>query len=395
MRHRAGEAGREIAQDRNKVPMGVTLMQEDRLFHGHRKLELRDEDFALRGAWRQVAEIIQPAFPHRDDAALREQCSQFGRLRRLEADSQVRVDAGGAPQHARVPCGELQRLARTDNIRAGDNLTTDTGGSRALHDIRQVGGKACMGEIRADVNQVQGQVASRVYGIVRGNIVRPRVGRESMIRKAMVLALLAMPLTAMAQAGGDLQAQIVYAYQTEDLNALSDLEDGLRAKLAAGEADAALHYHLAHAAYRYATLAPREKGGAAGHAAGLCVDELKEILRRDERNVEALVLQSERLKKALHLAPRNPRALLIAALAGPGPERPLSQLWAAAELFGQASSTAADVPGWGDADAYLALGRELQRRGDVLGARNWIERALIASPDYRAAQRARLELSGH
>jgi tetratricopeptide (TPR) repeat protein len=238
-----------------------------------------------------------------------------------------------------------------------------------------------------------------------------------MIRKAMVLALLAMPLTAMAQAGGDLQAQIVYAYQTEDLNALSNLEDGLRAKIAAGEGDAALHYHLAHAAYRYATLAPREKGGAAGHAAGLCVDELKEILRRDERNVEALVLQSacyaqlaqtsaieavllrtlasERLKKALHLAPRNPRAQLLAALAGPGPERPVAQLRAAAELFGQASSTAADVPGWGDADAYLALGQELQRRGDMLGARNWIERALIASPDYRAAQRARLELSGH
>jgi hypothetical protein len=64
-------------------------------------------------------------------------------------------------------------------------------------------------------------------------------------------------------------------------------------------------------------------------------------------------------------------------------------------LFGQASATAADAPGWGDADAYLALGKELQRRGDTLGARNWIERALIASPDYKAAQRARLELTGH
>jgi hypothetical protein len=26
-------------------------------------------------------------------------------------------------------------------------------------------------------------------------------------------------------------------------------------------------------------------------------------------------------------------------------------------------------------------------RGDVLGARNWIEKALIAAPDYKMAQR--------
>ena len=46
-----------------------------------------------------------------------------------------------------------------------------------------------------------------------------------------------------------------------------------------------------------------------------------------------------------------------------------------------------DSPGWGHAEAYLALGRELQARGDRLGARNWIEKALIAAPDDKAAQR--------
>jgi hypothetical protein len=237
-----------------------------------------------------------------------------------------------------------------------------------------------------------------------------------MLRNAMLLVLLLMtPLLSLAQAGGDQQAQIVYAYQTEDLNTLSDLEAAMRAKLAAGEGDGALHYHVAHAAYRHSELASREKGSVAGHEAGLCVDELKEILRHDAQNVEALVLQSacyaqeaqsstletvllrrlssERLKQALHLAPRNPRALLIAATGGP--DRSLAQLKAAADAFGQASATATDVPGWGDAEAYLALGQEMQRHGDTLGARNWIERALLASPDYKAAQRARLELVGH
>jgi hypothetical protein len=234
---------------------------------------------------------------------------------------------------------------------------------------------------------------------------------------AVMLLCLAMPLLAAAQAGGDLQAQIVYAYQTEDVNALANIEAGLRAKLSAGEGDAALFYHLAHAGYRHALLAAGQKGGAASHAAGLCIDELKKILRRDQHNVEALILESacygqqalaspieavllrrlaaDRLNEALHLAPRNPRALLIAAQSVSDPEQSLAQLRLAAEAFGQSSATAPDAPGWGDAEAYLALGREMQRRGDALGARNWIERALIASPDYKAAQRAQLELVGH
>lgn len=237
-----------------------------------------------------------------------------------------------------------------------------------------------------------------------------------MLREAIMLMLLGMPLGALAQAGGDLQAQIIYAYQTEDLNALLDIEAGLRTRVAAGEGGAALHYHLAHAAYRHALLTAREQG-LGGHAAGNCVDELKEILRQDAHNVEALVLQSacyarealgatleapllrrlslHRLKEALRLAPGNPRVLYFAALAAPGADHPLAQLKTAADAFGQASATATDVPGWGDAEAYLALGEEMQRGGDALGARNWIERSLIASPDYKAAQRARLELVGH
>jgi hypothetical protein len=43
----------------------------------------------------------------------------------------------------------------------------------------------------------------------------------------------------------------------------------------------------------------------------------------------------------------------------------------------------------------LALGRELQARGDQLGARNWIEKSLIAAPDYKAAQRQLALLTHH
>lgn len=42
------------------------------------------------------------------------------------------------------------------------------------------------------------------------------------------LLLCALALPVLAQRGGDLQARIVYAYQTEDLTALRDLRQTLR-----------------------------------------------------------------------------------------------------------------------------------------------------------------------
>jgi tetratricopeptide (TPR) repeat protein len=240
---------------------------------------------------------------------------------------------------------------------------------------------------------------------------------------AMLLLALAIP--AAAQQGGDLQAQIVYASQSEDQNALADLTASLNAKLEGNDGDASLRYHLAHAEYRYALLAAQRNPRESERAASGCVDQMKAVLKQNQHNVEALVLQSEcyrnladfrpieavllrrlgaqRLDEALRLAPRNPRALLFTALRGLAPStsdaasrgRALAQLRLAAELFGQTSATLVDEPGWGDTEAYLALGQELLGQGDLLGARNWIERALIASPDYKAAQRARAALAAH
>jgi hypothetical protein len=68
-------------------------------------------------------------------------------------------------------------------------------------------------------------------------------------------------------------------------------------------------------------------------------------------------------------------------------QRAFAQLQLAAQLFDQSSATRIDVPGWGHAEAYLALGMQLQARGDLLGARNWIEKSLIVAPDFKAAQR--------
>ena len=234
------------------------------------------------------------------------------------------------------------------------------------------------------------------------------------------LALLSVGLAwqaAGAQQGGDLQAQILYAYHAEDTNQLASLIQTLSTQVQAGAADNALRYHLAHAEYRFGLLDDESQGQNAESAFTQCVDQLKAVLSRDSHSVEALALQSacysnlaryknleavllnsraaDRLNTAYKLAPRNPRVVFLMAmdeLAHPTlksakHDHVYLELQLAAQLFEQSSATSIEVPGWGDAEAFLEMGRQLQARGDILGARNWIEKSLIAAPDFKAAQK--------
>jgi hypothetical protein len=234
------------------------------------------------------------------------------------------------------------------------------------------------------------------------------------LRNLIVSALLLVASASSAQQGGDLQAQILYAYQTEDTNSLTNLIQDLTTQV---KEDPSPRYHLAHAQYRRGLLAGDGNAREAEASFADCIDQLKPVLSQDVKSVEALVLQSacyaglanhrmiesvllrsrsdERLKAALNLAPHNPRAVFLSSMDGLRQAKPgtalrqhaFAQLQLAVQLFDASSATSIDTPGWGHAEAYLALGRELQSRGDQLGARNWIEKSLIAAPDYKAAQR--------
>jgi hypothetical protein len=236
-------------------------------------------------------------------------------------------------------------------------------------------------------------------------------------RRVAGWALLIMTGTAAAQEGGDLQAQILYAYHTEDANGLTSLAEHLAAQVASNPDDRSLRYHLAHADYRRGLLAAAAAPRDAEHALADCVDQLKAVLAQDVKSAEAMILQAaclesladlrkvegvllraradDRIKAALALEPRNPRGLFVASSRDlertkPGTaehRRAAAELELAAQAFDASSSTSPDAPGWGHADTYLALGAELEARGDRVGARNWIEKALIAAPDYKAAQR--------
>jgi tetratricopeptide (TPR) repeat protein len=237
------------------------------------------------------------------------------------------------------------------------------------------------------------------------------------IRNILLTAMLLTALRVMAQEGGDTQAQIDYAYQTEDGNRLANLIQNLTTRVKDNSADISLRYHLAHAQYRFGQLSGERHAHAAEAAFSDCIDELKPAIDKDVKSAESMVLQSacysgladlksleavllrsraaDRLNAALKLQPRNPRAILLSAMqdlrhaktGSPEGQRGFAELRSAAELFEQSSGTSDDAPGWGHAEAYLALGRELQIRGDHLGARNWIEKALIAAPDFKTAQR--------
>lgn len=242
-------------------------------------------------------------------------------------------------------------------------------------------------------------------------------------RFILLTAMLSAALPAGAQEGGDTQAQIDYAYQTEDSNTLANLIQNLGNQSHDDSGNLALRYHLAHAQYRMGELSREHRARNAEAAFSDCIDELKPAIEKDVKSAEAMTLQSacysgladlksleavllrsrasERLKAALALEPRNPRAVLLSAVQdlrrakreSPDYKAAFARLQSAAQLFEQSSGTSLDAPGWGHAEAYLALGHELQIRGDHLGARNWIEKALIAAPDYKSAQRQLAQLS--
>lgn len=228
-----------------------------------------------------------------------------------------------------------------------------------------------------------------------------------------------------AQEGGDLQAQILYAFHAEDTNQLANLVQTLTTQVKSGGADSALRYHLAHALYRMGLLAEQGHARNAEPAFDGCIEQLKQVLEQDVKSAEALALESacyanlakyrrlegallrsraaDRLREAYAIAPRNPRVLYLMAMEGLARSKPgsaenqqaFAQLQLAAQLFEQSSATRIDVPGWGHAEAYLALGMQLQSRGDLLGARNWIEKSLIVAPDYKTAQRQLASLVRH
>jgi len=231
-----------------------------------------------------------------------------------------------------------------------------------------------------------------------------------------VLLMLAGVVSAQEVDPADLEGRIEYAYFTADANALRNLVSTMQNSLAKGAGNALVHYHRGLAEYRLGEVLAATADASAATAFSNCVDALGKAIDADKQSAEAYALQSacylgladvkawkgvidlplggSRLDKALKLAPANPRVALVDALNdyerprafGGDRAQACTKFAHAAKLFDASGDEASRTPGWGAADAYLYMGRCLKDAGDVLGARNALERALIIAPDFTTAR---------
>jgi len=251
-------------------------------------------------------------------------------------------------------------------------------------------------------------------------------------RILMVLALLAVaPLRAADTHWLDVESRIQYGYYTEDARALH----GLVESLATGDAnDPMKSYYAGLLAYRQTLLAEAQTDRAA--ASGVandapppkndrtknearqmverCVNALDQALDAQKDFADALALQSacldrlaelstwraplagaksgSQLRKALQIAPKNPRVLLLDAISDyehPKPDAPRSceKFKNTAAVFDSERANVDQVPGWGAAEAYTWLGRCYLNNGDAVPARDALERALLIAPEFGQAKR--------
>ena len=208
----------------------------------------------------------------------------------------------------------------------------------------------------------------------------------------------------------DVEGRIQYGFYTEDARALADLADQL--SRAEGSDDPLRDYYAGLANYRLALVLSARDKGRARDAVELCVDRLDIAVKSDASFAAGLALQSAclrtlsvlkpwkplagpkstgQMEKAVKLAPKDPRVLMLAALESGDGEKIdaacLTKLKKAAAAFEAERQGEDRTPGWGAAEAYTYLGRGYLSHGDVLAARDALERALLIAPDFVVARR--------
>jgi hypothetical protein len=216
----------------------------------------------------------------------------------------------------------------------------------------------------------------------------------------------------------DTEARVQYGYYTEDVRALTNVAETLAGS---DSHDRLRGYYAALTDWRLALLAAQSpaavKGTSASQLLQHCVHALDPLLEAQADFAEALALRAacavtptgganlhvpfigpkpaKDLERAHTLAPRNPRVLLVEGLsdylqnpsAGGNRERALTKLRAATAAFELERAGPEPLPGWGAAEAYLYLGRDLLDHGDAVAARDALEHALLLAPDYAQARR--------
>jgi len=101
-------------KDGGEVVVGVALVQEQRLAAVHGQLQLALESAALRVAWCEVAEVVQPAFANGHDFRLCQQLAKLGdgfvghlkrvvRMHAVRGEQPAEMRAQGPAPASRLP----------------------------------------------------------------------------------------------------------------------------------------------------------------------------------------------------------------------------------------------------------------------------------------------------
>jgi hypothetical protein len=239
-------------------------------------------------------------------------------------------------------------------------------------------------------------------------------------RVAFVLALTSLAASSAYAADAewmDVEGRIQYGFYTEDARALGDVVTQLSGT--EGADDPLRHYYVGLANYRLAMVVEARDKSRARDAAARCVSRLDEAMRGKSDFAEGMALQSAclrtlanltpwrplagskslgQIERAVKLAPKDPRVLLLQALENgesgriDGPA--IVKLRKAAAAFEAERQGVERTPGWGAAEVYAYLGRGYLEQGDIVNARDALERALLIAPDFALARRLLLKITG-
>ena len=284
-----------------------------------------------------------------------------------------------------------------------------------------------MRQIRSDVDQFVAQEPPprcdifAAYRTREPIALKPGALHASSQGSGVVGAVVARGASAVAQEGGDMQAQILYAYQAEDTNLLANLVQNLDQSSQSGRRrrGAALSSGARGVSLRAAGARRRSRTSERRRRSPTASISSSRSSSKMSKSAEALALQSACYAQLAQSTPPGGGAAAIPCRGAPARRVQSSRraipacLYLAADgrpcalearLAGEQAGIRAIAGGGAavrpvaPAPATMCRAGDTRKRisrsacsckptGDALGARNWIEKSLIVAPDYKAAQR--------
>jgi len=244
-------------------------------------------------------------------------------------------------------------------------------------------------------------------------------------RPKVLSCILPLLLAAAAPAAGesmaeldDATARLQFAFYTADTRVLEEMLTQIDRFDVDARLAAAKSYQLAYGQWKLAQLygQPRDERARpnsrsiASKAAKACVQHARQTIAKDPRMADihaieaacdgfspgsndggsAACARSKSLRTALTLGADNPRVHFINELCSQsieGDPAAIDRWRAVVAKFEAAPLSQPGKPDWGHAEALVSLGESYLKRGEMVAARDVLERALVLAPDYRQAQK--------